>query len=421
MVSPRTWIRASLTARALRTAREHRVEQDQREQDRDHRRGRAPADALRATRCGETLLAGDERDRRREHHALEQPREQIPRPHRPAQLGHEGRWRDIERGRGDGHAAEDAHDVGEQREQRRYQREPEQPRHHQVWQRHEPERAQRVDLLRYLHRAELGGEGRSRASADDDRRHQRAQLAHHGEAHEVGDEDVCAELLELHGALKRHHEADQKVYQDQDRHRIGAGALHRERDVAQVQALWVAQRLRRRAQQLAEEVEHAHHGPEQARRRLAHLFHGVSPPAAAPAAHARAAVQGDEPAHLDAAALELAGYPALAELRLQVHEQRQAGPVDQLDRAQVDAHTLEAAPALEHLGDSLPELRRLLERDVAGERDAQLGAAQGRRPRKPRRECRGPPDSIPEGVGHRFCQLGVAHGREGPLGQSDAR
>ena len=41
----------------------------------------------------------------------------------------------------------------------------------------EPERAQRVDLLRDLHRAELGGERRARAAGDDDRGHQRAELA----------------------------------------------------------------------------------------------------------------------------------------------------------------------------------------------------------------------------------------------------
>ena len=53
-------------------------------------------------------------------------------------------------------------------------------------------------------------------------------------ADQVGDEDVGAELLELHDRLERHHEADEELDQHDDRHGVGAGALHDARDVAPV-------------------------------------------------------------------------------------------------------------------------------------------------------------------------------------------
>ena len=58
----------------------------------------------------------------------------------------------------------------------------------------------RVDLLGHLHGAELGGEGGAGAAGHDDGGHQRAHLARHGDADQVGDVDLGAELLELHGA-----------------------------------------------------------------------------------------------------------------------------------------------------------------------------------------------------------------------------
>jgi len=58
----------------------------------------------------------------------------------------------------------------------------------------EAERAQRVDLLRDFHGAELGGKRRAGAAGDDDRGHQRAELARDRQRDQIGDEDVGAEL-----------------------------------------------------------------------------------------------------------------------------------------------------------------------------------------------------------------------------------
>ena len=49
---------------------------------------------------------------------------------------------------------------------------------------------------------------------------------HDREADQVRDEDVGAELLELHRALEGHHEADQEVDEKDDGHRVRAGPLH---------------------------------------------------------------------------------------------------------------------------------------------------------------------------------------------------
>ena len=101
-------------------------------------------------------------------------------------------------------------------------------------QRPEAHRAQGVDLLRDLHRAELGGERGAGAAADDDRRHQRPELARDREADQVGDVDVRAELLELDRRLEGHHEADEEVDEHHDRHGVGARAVHEGRDLAPV-------------------------------------------------------------------------------------------------------------------------------------------------------------------------------------------
>ena len=96
----------------------------------------------------------------------------------------------------------------------------------EITNRPEAERLQCVDLLGDLHRPELGGERRAGAPADDDRRHQWAQLADDGETDEVRDEDVGAELLELHGPLKRHDEAHEEVDEHDDRNGVGPRAVH---------------------------------------------------------------------------------------------------------------------------------------------------------------------------------------------------
>jgi hypothetical protein len=47
-----------------------------------------------------------------------------------------------------------------------------------------------------------------------------------GQRDQVGDEDVGAELPELHDRLERGHHADEERDHDDDRHAVGTGALH---------------------------------------------------------------------------------------------------------------------------------------------------------------------------------------------------
>jgi hypothetical protein len=68
-----------------------------------------------------------------------------------------------------------------------------------------------IHLLGHLHRTQLRGEGRSRASRHDNRRHHGTHLTHHGDAHQIRHEDLGAELLELHGADKGENHSYQKT------------------------------------------------------------------------------------------------------------------------------------------------------------------------------------------------------------------
>ena len=61
--------------------------------------------------------------------------------------------------------------------------------------RREAESGQCVDLLVHLHRAELRGEGRAGPAGHDDGGHQGAHLAGHGDADQIGDIDLGAELV----------------------------------------------------------------------------------------------------------------------------------------------------------------------------------------------------------------------------------
>ena len=89
----------------------------------------------------------------------------------------------------------------------------------------EPHRRQRVDLLVDPHRADLGGERGAGAPGEQDRGHQRAELAQHAEADQVGDEDLGAEALHRHRRLEREDHAEQERDQRDDRQRVGADAL----------------------------------------------------------------------------------------------------------------------------------------------------------------------------------------------------
>ena len=69
--------------------------------------------------------------------------------------------------------------IREQRQQRRHQQRGDHARRHEEAHRVEAHRRERVDLLVDAHRADLGGERGARAPGEQDRRHQRAELAQH--------------------------------------------------------------------------------------------------------------------------------------------------------------------------------------------------------------------------------------------------
>ena len=112
-----------------------------------------------------------------------------------------------------------------------------------------------VDLLRHLHRAELGGEGGAGAAGHDDAGHHRAHLAHDGDADQIGDVDGGPELLQLHGADEGHDDADQKADERDDRQRVGADLLHVEPQVVHAEARPAAHQGAEGERQLAQEAQ----------------------------------------------------------------------------------------------------------------------------------------------------------------------
>ena len=74
----------------------------------------------------------------------------------------------------------------------------------------ETHRAQRVDLLAHLHRAEFGGVGTARAAGDHDGDEQHADLAQHQDADQIDHIIVGAEFAEMENALLRDDAADQE-------------------------------------------------------------------------------------------------------------------------------------------------------------------------------------------------------------------
>ncbi len=99
------------------------------------------------------------------------------------------------------------------------------PGHHQPSHGIESHGAQRVDLLRHLHRRDLGREARARPAGDDDRGDQRTQLAEMCDDHELRHVDRDAESAELRDAEEPDDEADEEVRGTRDRQSVGADLL----------------------------------------------------------------------------------------------------------------------------------------------------------------------------------------------------
>ena len=91
------------------------------------------------------------------------------------------------------HAADDAHDVGEEGEQRQRDHEAEHARQHQHLGDVEADGLHRVDFFVHLHGADLRGERRTGTARHDDGGDQPAQLAQESDAEKIDGEDFRAE------------------------------------------------------------------------------------------------------------------------------------------------------------------------------------------------------------------------------------
>ena len=89
----------------------------------------------------------------------------------------------------------------------------------------------------------------------DDGRHHGAHLPRHGDAHQVGDVDLGAELPELHGADEGQDQSDQKADQRDDGQRARAAVLDDEGEVAALEAGAAARERGERQHRAADESE----------------------------------------------------------------------------------------------------------------------------------------------------------------------
>jgi hypothetical protein len=83
----------------------------------------------------------------------------------------------------------------------------------------------KLDLLIDLHGAQSRGKGGAGAAGDDDAGHQRANLAHHADGDEVGDEDLGADHAQLVGTEIGENQPDQETDHRHDGQCLRAGFL----------------------------------------------------------------------------------------------------------------------------------------------------------------------------------------------------
>ena len=133
------------------------------------------------------------------------------------------RRRNVEQELGNRGAADQAHDVGEEREQRQRDDESDHPRHHQHLHGLDAHHLERVDFLARLHDADLGGEGGARAAGDHDRRDQHAHFAQYRYRHQVDGEVLAAVGAQLGHALVADDDRDHDGHQADDGQRMDAG------------------------------------------------------------------------------------------------------------------------------------------------------------------------------------------------------
>src|SRR3954452_5590948 len=232
--------------------REHVVEGKDPEEGDDDRLVDGPADALGAAGGVHALVTADDRDDRPEQGAFEQRAPEVG----DRGVGEQGREEAAER-LAVGDLGEDpARDPEKQRvdvHQAGDQHQAEESGNDEVFDRIDAEDLQRVELLADLPRAEVGGDRGAGDAGDDDRGHERRELADRGEDEKAPEAVEGAEEGEEVGRLKpwcSEAEGDRR-----DHHRKPA-KLQREQELADELAAVGVGGLDRRDQRLAGEDDH---------------------------------------------------------------------------------------------------------------------------------------------------------------------
>ena len=310
----------------------------------DDREGGQAADAFGAARDLKAFIAADRGNDRREKRRLDHADPKGSRAQRQPQLVHELRDRDPEHPPGHQGAAEQPHQIGENRQHRQSQQQSEQARDHQHLDRVEADRAQRVDLLVDLHRADLGGKGAAGAAGDDDRGHQHAQFAQDADRQQVDGIDLGAELAQLVGALVGDHHPDQKRQHADDGQRIDPGLLHLSDHRGQPEPARVPQQAQRGLAHQADKTEQTVDPGDETERNLADPG---DEPYQAVMRRPRVSSRGVKPTGADLieqrreARSQVAHlYRIAARRQIVLGAQQQPGPgaVDPLEPAEIDGH-----------------------------------------------------------------------------------
>ena len=114
---------------------------------------------------------------------------------------------------GDDGAANHTNHIGIDRKQWNREDQREHTRQYKKLGRRNAKRAERGNLVVDIHGSQLRGKGSTRSPRHDNGRHHSAHLPHHGDGHEIGNEDVGAKLLQLNQSHECENHADEEADQ----------------------------------------------------------------------------------------------------------------------------------------------------------------------------------------------------------------
>src|SRR5579883_478100 len=261
MVSPRTTMAGSAVPPGLSDAeigegdREEGISDDDQENRFDDGPGGEAPDAFGAARDPQPFIAAGEGDDAGEYRRFQHANPESPAGQRRAELAQE-RWnRDVEGAPRHQGAAEQAHNVGVEGDERQRQQQGEDARQDQDLDRVEAEDLHGVDLLIDLHRADLRREGAARAAGDDDGGEHDAELAQDGDAEQVDGVELGAEAPQLVGALEGEDDADEEGEEPDDGQRVDPRLLHMRDERRKAQPARPPQRAQRHDADESEKAE----------------------------------------------------------------------------------------------------------------------------------------------------------------------